>query len=319
MRQVHDIDLKLLRCFCVIVEEGSFTAAQAALNLSQSALSEYLKSLELRLGVRLCQRGPKGFRLYPEGEIVYRAAKEVFASIDVFKLRSAELSDGAGYQLTVAVQDGIVENPQARIPEAIARFSEYYPNVGLTIEASCGFRILGRVADGALDIGIALMNDQFQNLAFEQLFVERAYLCCGNKHPLFDIADADLTRDLIETYSYCHRGRVEHIHPDPESGFPHRGDIGHGSEAHLALILSGRNIGYLPDYVAAPLSERKRLRILRPDLIQSETPVVAVTTKAGLGFRILRTFLDCLIDSQLETGPGRRKPARGELQLSVAD
>ena len=48
----YDIDLKLLRSFCCIVEEGSFTSAQAALNLSQSALSEYLKSLEIRLGTQ---------------------------------------------------------------------------------------------------------------------------------------------------------------------------------------------------------------------------------------------------------------------------
>ena len=55
--QIYDVDLKLLRCFCAIVEEGSFTAAQATLNLSQSVLSEHLKSLEIRLGTRLCQRG----------------------------------------------------------------------------------------------------------------------------------------------------------------------------------------------------------------------------------------------------------------------
>ncbi|MBV8839057.1 MAG: LysR family transcriptional regulator, partial [Alphaproteobacteria bacterium] len=86
--QIYDVDLKLLRCFCAIVEEGSFTAAQATLNLSQSVLSEHLKSLEIRLGMRLCQRGPKGFKLYREGEVVYQAAKELFASIEIFKQRA---------------------------------------------------------------------------------------------------------------------------------------------------------------------------------------------------------------------------------------
>ena len=91
--QIYDVDLKLLRCFCAIVEEGSFTAAQATLNLSQSVLSEHLKSLEIRLGTRLCQRGPKGFKLYREGEVVYQAAKDLFASIELFKQRASTINE----------------------------------------------------------------------------------------------------------------------------------------------------------------------------------------------------------------------------------
>jgi DNA-binding transcriptional LysR family regulator len=56
-------DLKLLWIFIAIVLNGGFSGAQSELNLGQSAISECLKALELRVGASLCQRGPAGFKL----------------------------------------------------------------------------------------------------------------------------------------------------------------------------------------------------------------------------------------------------------------
>lgn len=320
LRQLHDIDLKLLRSFCCIVEEGSFTAAQAALNLSQSALSEYLKSLEIRLGTRLCQRGPKGFKLYPEGEIVYKAAKELFASVELFKQRAADLGDGRGYELSVGIQDGIVESPKARIPEAIERFAEYYPSVSLKIEIMFGFKLMGRAADGLIDVGIGLFHDQFRKLAFEHLFEEHAFLYCGRSHQLFDVADAELTRERIGEVAYCHRGHLEYFHPLSSHEFPVRGDIGHGAHAQLALILSGRNVGYLPDHIAAPFCAEERLRVLRPDMTRLVTPIVAVTGHTVDEFKLARSFMDCLVDchmeAQIEKPSARKVPTPDDRVLA---
>ena len=48
-----DSDIKLLRVFYVIAQCGGFSAAQAQLNLSQSAISTRMAQLEARLGCRL--------------------------------------------------------------------------------------------------------------------------------------------------------------------------------------------------------------------------------------------------------------------------
>lgn len=300
LSQIYDVDLKLLRCFCTIVEEGSFTAAQATLNLSQSMLSEYLKSLEIRLATRLCQRGPKGFKLYPEGEIVYLAAKELFASVETFKQRASHINEGTGYELVIGIQDGIVESPHSRIPQAIERFSSYYPNVRFRVEIMLGFQMTGRVADGVVHVGIGLVNDQFQQLSFEHLFDEEAWICCGSSHPLFGVLDEDLTPEQIESAAYCNRGHLEYFHPERTRHVATRGDIGHGAHAQLALILSGRNIGYLPDHVARPYLESGELRILRPDLTRMVNPIAAVTRTGANEFKLSRRFVDCLVDIHME-------------------
>lgn len=318
LTQIHDIDLKLLRCFCTIVEEGSFTAAQATLNLSQSMLSEYLKSLEIRLGARLCQRGPRGFKLLPEGEIVFEAAKELFASVETFKKRASNLHDGAGHELVIGVQDHVIDNPRARISEAIARFSEYYPQVRYRLEIMLGFQMTGRVADGLVHVGIGLVNDQFSQLTFEHLFDEEAHFYCARGHALFTAPDATITDEDIDAAHYANRGHHEYFHPERTRNAATRGDIGHGAHAQLALILSGRNIGLLPDHVAAPHVASGLLRLLRPDLTRHVSRVAAVTGPSSADFKLARRFVDSLIDSHMEDAvvrkaacPPNRHPAHG--------
>jgi DNA-binding transcriptional LysR family regulator len=300
LSQIYDLDLKLLRCFVTIVEERSFTAAQAALNLSQSTLSEYLKSLEIRLGTRLCQRGPKGFKLFREGEAVYHAAKELFAAVETFKQRASNLDEDASFELAIGIQDGIIENPKSRIHEAIRRFSEYYPNVRFKIEIMLGFQMTGRVADGMTHVGIGLVNDQFRQLSFEHLFDEQAWICCGQSHPLFAVPDEELTREQIESAAYCNRGHLEYFHPERTRHAATRGDIGHGAHAHLTLILSGRNVGYVLDHLARPYLESGRLRVLRPDITRRIDPIAAVSGPASSGFKLARRFVDCLVDVHME-------------------
>ena len=305
MSQLYDIDLKLLRCFCTIVEEKSFTAAQAALNLSQSTLSEHLKSLEIRLGTRLCRRGPKGFKLFREGEVVYLAAKELFASVETFKQRASNLNQSTSYELCVGVQDGIVENPSARIDEAIKRFSEYYPNVRFRMEVMLGFQMTGRVADGMMHVGIGLKSEQFPQLTYEHLFDEQGYMCCGPTHPLFNVPHEQLTREDIETAVYCNRGHLEYYHPERTRHAVTCGDIGLGVQAQLALILSGRNIGYVLDHMAKPYLEAGTLRLLRPDIIQLINPVTAMVGPGAANFKLAQRFVDCLIDVHMELGDER--------------
>lgn len=299
LRQLHDVDFKLLRCFCTIVDEGSFAAAQASLNLSQSMLSEYLKTLELRIGARLCQRGPKGFKLYREGEIVYKAAKALFASVDAFKQQTAGFNGGLGFELSVCVQDGIIDNPLNCVPDAISRFAEYYPNVSLKLEIAHGFRVIDRVMTGEVHVGVGLVvGTDLGDLRAELLYEEQDFLYCGKGHPLFDRPDGAIDEDCLSDCAYCHRGPFECFMPD--EGMAQKGDIGHGAEAQLALVLCGRNVAYLPEHMAAPFEQAGRIRKLRPDITRRASPVLAVMRPDSGQNGLTRQFVECLLDCHLE-------------------
>ena len=78
----------------------------------------------------------------------------MFASIELFKQRASTINETAYGELVVGIQDGIVDNPEARISEAIERFTAYYPNIRFKIEIMLGFQMAGRVADGLIHVGI---------------------------------------------------------------------------------------------------------------------------------------------------------------------
>ena len=73
-----EINLKQLESFVATVEHSGFTAAAAALYLTQSTVSAHVSALEQTLGVPLLVRGARRpVTLTPEGQNVYVQAREI--------------------------------------------------------------------------------------------------------------------------------------------------------------------------------------------------------------------------------------------------
>jgi hypothetical protein len=120
--------------------------------------------------------------------------------------------------------------------------------------------------------------------------------------------DAELTRDAIDSAAYCSRGHLEYYHPERTRDVVSSGDIGLGIQSQLALILSGRNIGYVLDHTAAPFFNAGTLRALRPDLFRLVNPVTAMIGPGATDFKLARRFVDCLVDVHMGIGPARHIP-----------
>ena len=78
-----------LKIFHAVAEAGSFTSATVILNISQSAISRQIQSLEQDLKVQLFERHARGLTLTENGEYVYKTAHEVIS-----KLKEVETSLG---------------------------------------------------------------------------------------------------------------------------------------------------------------------------------------------------------------------------------
>jgi DNA-binding transcriptional LysR family regulator len=84
------MDWDKLRVFHAVAEAGSFTHAGDSLNLSQSAVSRQVSSLEESLGVPLFHRHARGLMLTEQGEILYKTAREVLAKLNMAEARISE-------------------------------------------------------------------------------------------------------------------------------------------------------------------------------------------------------------------------------------
>ena len=75
------MDWDKLKIFHAVAEAGSFTSATVILNLSQSAISRQIQSLEEDLKVKLFERHARGLTLTENGEYVFKTAHEVITKL----------------------------------------------------------------------------------------------------------------------------------------------------------------------------------------------------------------------------------------------
>jgi DNA-binding transcriptional LysR family regulator len=144
---LNDIELRLLRVFCAVVEAGGFSAAQSELNIRQSTISTHMGELEARLNVRLCRRGRSGFALTQHGEAVYDACQALFAALDDFRARVGEVRNRIVGSLNIGMLDNTITDPNNRLSAAIANLKKTGPLVQIHLVVTSPSEIARAIID----------------------------------------------------------------------------------------------------------------------------------------------------------------------------
>ena len=82
MLPVENIEIRHLRYFLRVAEELHFGRAAEMLGVSQAPLSQQIRQLEERMGVRLFDRTTRTVRLTPAGKVLYDKAQEVLTALE---------------------------------------------------------------------------------------------------------------------------------------------------------------------------------------------------------------------------------------------
>ncbi len=148
------LSLQQIRCFCAAFELGSFTAAADLLRVSQPAVADQIRKLELALGADLFVRAGRG--------VTPTEAGRAFAQHAVRSLRAVEDAADSVDELsalrggTVAI--GIFGEPSAwRIDQLAVTFLRRYPEVSLRLVGSNSSAISERVRRGELEAGVIVL------------------------------------------------------------------------------------------------------------------------------------------------------------------
>lgn len=145
------MDLRQLRYFVAIVEQGSFSKAAATLNVAQPALSLHVRNMEADLGTALLFRSPQGVMATEAGEILLRNARII---IDQFAITQEEIrgheAEPAG-EVRLGLPGTISQI--LSVPLIIAA-RRRYPKIKLRIaEAMSGF-ITEWIRESRIDIAV---------------------------------------------------------------------------------------------------------------------------------------------------------------------
>ena len=278
MRRLDNIDLRLLRVFVTLAQEGGFQDAQIALNLSQSTLSTHLAALERKLGGQLCERGRAGFRLTPFGESTLIATKRLFEDIDAFHGRIGRDQQRLVGRLRVGIVDGVVTNPQLGLQTALSRYMAYASEVFVDLELGTPLVLERALMEGARDLVVGPFSQKVPGITYIPLNREAQALYCGRGHGLFDVPGAEITHSRIEEALFSVR-RYRHLDDLYRVNHPRASGAIVQMEAQVMMILSGRFIGYLPRHIGEDWVVRGQMRVLKPEAYGFETTHFAATRR----------------------------------------
>src|SRR4051812_27838606 len=145
------IELRLLRYFTAVAEEGHVGHAAARLFISQPALSQQIRALEDQVGVPLFTRHPRGVELTEAGAVLLAEAREVLARAERLEQTVGELARGEADALSIGIPPGV---PPGLLPELVARFREVHPDARLEVRQLTTPDQLEAIGSGSLDIGL---------------------------------------------------------------------------------------------------------------------------------------------------------------------
>lgn len=146
-----EMDIRQLRYFLAVAEEGQITGAAKRLNMEQPPLSRQMKLLEQTLNVSLFDRSGKRMALTPAGELLRLRAQLLIQRFHETIMEIQELDEGMKGVLSI----GSVVSCVSLLPPRIERFREQYPGVTFKIREGDHFLLGEQLENQRIELVIA--------------------------------------------------------------------------------------------------------------------------------------------------------------------
>lgn len=245
------LDWNLLKVFHDIVEAGGVSRASQLLARKQPTVSLALKRLENQLGATLCRRGPGGFELTDEGQLMAEACQRLTGLIGGLPDRLANVAEHVRGRIRIQLISSIVNSI---LDTSIAVFHARHPQVEIVVDVTTWEVVAGALLRNEIDIGVAPARFQRADLRYDLLFREIHRPYCGRSHRLFGRRITDLADIADEPIILT--GADE---PDELAKYRLRYGLGRrvaGLSEHLEeakrLAILGVGLCFLPEGFAAP-------------------------------------------------------------------
>ena len=143
------MELRHLRYFVAVAEEGHITRAAARLGIQQPPLSQQIRALEAELQVQLFRRKPRGVELTQAGEALFTEARAILQQIEHAITAVRRTARGEAGRIGLGFTSSASFHPF--VPQAIREYRETHPLVRLTLEESGTGELVAALIDERLD------------------------------------------------------------------------------------------------------------------------------------------------------------------------
>lgn len=304
-------DLPLLAIFAVVVRHGSFTAAARELGLSKSFVSEQVRLLEERCGVRLLERSTRRMQLTQVGEHVLRAAAAVGeAAREVGAILEQHREAPVG-TLRVATTHDL--GTRLVIPAA-ARLARRHPQLRVDIQSDDTVHDL---IAGQYDLAVRLGAPRDSSHVIRKLgFIDERIAAAPGLAEGYararrpgELAQAPWVRHSVVQRGGAWtfrgpRGQTDEVAPVI------RGEANTG-EGTRELMLAGLGLGTLPDYLIADELRRGALVTVCPEWLHKQLTLYAVLPSRQRQPKRVTLFVEALREVFAEATLGRQLAEAG--------
>lgn len=288
---LESIKLSQLRSLVAVAAHGNFSEAALHLEVSQSAVSHAIASLEEELGVVLLSRGRHGAILTPIGEQIICHAQEILQLVTVIG-KEASLSKGlqGGYVRIVSMRSAATH----LLPSVIAQFRQRFPKINMTLLEERGDdQIEQTLREGRADVGIICLPpaDDFQT----QELMRDEYIAL--LPPDAQVPGGQLTWEQLATYplimpprtDYCSiliRGHLTRLGQPINAAYEIQED-----STIVSMVMQGLGASIIARLAAEPLPADARIYHLP---VRLERVIQSAVLADALHSPAVYAFLDTL-------------------------
>jgi DNA-binding transcriptional LysR family regulator len=145
------VELRQLRCFASVYEEGTITGAARRLNVVQPALSVQLAKLEAEVGQKLFERGRRGLEPTPAGRRMYSLFMPILRDVAEARSQMAHLSKEISGRVAVGLVTSVTNSV---LSQCILECARRHPNIEVTASDGYSTAMIDAVMSRHLDIAL---------------------------------------------------------------------------------------------------------------------------------------------------------------------
>jgi DNA-binding transcriptional LysR family regulator len=296
------MELRHLRYFIAVAEEGHITRAAERLGMQQPPLSQQIKAIERELDVQLFRRKARGVELTDAGLSFLDEARATLAQLERAVESTRRAARGELGRICVGVTSTSSFHPL--VARSIRAFSEACPKVSLTLEELLSNELLDGLRNERMDVAfIRTAPADSEGLAILPLLDEPMVVALPAAHPLAEGTKDDaipLSRLALENfilYGPPGTGMYDTIIATCHAaGFnPNVGNLGASTQqgprigSTLSLVAAGLGVTFVPSSL-----QRMNMEGVAYRRVKSSTPPTArlsLATRRGDPSATVRQFV----------------------------
>lgn len=295
------MNLNQLEYFVTVAELLNFTKAAEKCFISQTAMTQQIRSLEKSVGVPLFIRDKHHVELTLAGHVYLNEARIILHRSDEAMRLARMAKEGVTGEITIGYISGY---GQSDFSDILRKFRLTYPNIKVNLQRNNLSVLLGMLEKGECDLIIALSpKTRDRNISYQYMTSYPLMVALPEGHPLgthefLHYSDLETESFIMMQPKGRSKDQMEESVLIYERGgyIPHVVEVEGDQETLLLMVAAGMGISILPEYITRPYQNDKNLKFL-PLIMEdgsADTLNLEVSWNSGNANPAVEQFLNIL-------------------------